>query len=67
MTTLGRPGAQVIAITRRSDGYHIVQVENEPDREPPSVNGEPLGAQARELHDNDVIEIIGIKMGFFVE
>jgi len=67
VTTLGRPGAQVIAITRRSDGYHIVQVENEADREPPNVNGEPLGAQARELHDNDVIEIIGIKMGFFVD
>ncbi len=67
VTTLGRPGAQVIAITRRSDGYHIVQVENEPDRDPPTVNGETLGPQARELNDNDVIEIIGIKMGFFVD
>jgi predicted component of type VI protein secretion system len=67
VTTLGRPGAQVIAITRRSDGYNIVQVENSPDRDPPSVNGEVLGAQARQLHDNDVIQIIGIKMGFFVD
>ncbi len=67
VTTLGRPGAEVIAITRRSDGYNIVQVENSPDRDPPSVNGEVLGAQARELHDNDVIQIIGIKMGFFVD
>ena len=67
VTTLGRPGAQVIAITRRSDGYNIVQVENSPNREPPSVNGEILGAQARALHDNDVIQIIGIKMGFFLD
>lgn len=67
VTTLGRPGAQVIAITRRSDGYNIVQVENSPDHDPPTVNGEILGAQARELHDNDVIQIIGIKMGFFVD
>jgi predicted component of type VI protein secretion system len=67
VTTLGRPGAQVIAITRRSDGYNIVQVENSADRDPPSVNGESLGAQARELHDNDVIQIVGIKMGFFVD
>jgi len=67
VTTLGRPGAQVIAITRRADGYHIVQVENEPGREPPSVNGEVLSAKARELTDNDVIEIIGIKMGFFTD
>ena len=67
VTTLGRPAAQVIAITRRGDGYSIVKVENEPDREPPSVNGEPLGDPARRLNDNDVIQIIGIKMGFFAD
>jgi hypothetical protein len=65
VTTLGRAGAQVIAFTRRADGYSIVKVENEAGREPPSVNGEPLEAQARSLNDNDVIQIIGIKMGFF--
>ena len=67
VTTLGRPKVQVIAVTRRADGYHIVQVENAAGRTPANVNGESLGAQARELHDNDVIEIIGIKMGFFVD
>ncbi len=67
VTTLGHPGMQVVAITRRSDGYHVVQVENAPGREPAKLNGEALGAQARELHDNDVIEIIGIKMGFFAD
>ena len=67
VTTLGRPGAQVIAITRRADSYNIVLVENEPERDPPSVNGTALAASARELDDNDVIEIIGIKMGFFID
>jgi predicted component of type VI protein secretion system len=67
VTTLGRPAAQVIAITRRADGYNVVMVENEKDREPPSVNGTALEAQARVLKDNDVIEIIGIKMGFFLD
>jgi predicted component of type VI protein secretion system len=67
VTTLGRPGAQVVAITRRADGYHVVLVENEPGREPAKLNGDSLGPQARELQDNDVIEIIGIKMGFFAE
>ena len=67
VTTLGRPGAQVIAITRRADGYNIVLVENEPERDPPTVNGTALAASARKLVDNDVIEIIGIKMGFFVD
>ena len=67
VTTLGRPGAQVVAIMRRSDYYQIVQVENEEGRDPARVNGEPLGAQAHRLGDNDVIEIIGIKMGFFAD
>ncbi len=67
LTTMGQPGVQVIAITRRSDGYHLVQVENAADREPPKVNGEPVGGQARRLNDNDVIELVGIKMGFFLD
>jgi pSer/pThr/pTyr-binding forkhead associated (FHA) protein len=67
LTTLGQPGVQVIAITRRGDGYHLVQVESAPQRNPPTVNGQPLGVQARRLADNDVIELIGIKMGFFVD
>lgn len=65
LTTLGSPGAQVIAVTKRSEGYFIVLVENKKPDSPPSVNGSPLGSQAVKLSDNDVIEIIGIKMGFF--
>jgi len=66
LTTLGRPGAQVVAITRRADGYHLVQVENKSENQPPKLNGQVLGPQAQKLADNDVIEIIGIKMGFFL-
>lgn len=65
LTTLGRPGTQVVAITRRADGYHVVQVENTSENQP-KLNGQVLGPQARKLTDNDVIEIIGIKMGFFL-
>jgi hypothetical protein len=65
LTTLGSPGAQVIAITKRNEGYFIVMVENKKSDGAPSVNGAPLGSQALKLDDNDVIEIIGIKMGFF--
>jgi pSer/pThr/pTyr-binding forkhead associated (FHA) protein len=66
LTTLGRANAQVVAITRRSEGYQAVLVENALADTPPRVNGEPLGATARRLGDNDVLEIIGIKMGFFM-
>ncbi|MDX1561754.1 MAG: FHA domain-containing protein [Gammaproteobacteria bacterium] len=66
LTTLGRPGIQVAAISRRADGYFIVHVESGKDGDYPLVNGSSIGAQARALHDNDVIQLAGVKMGFFV-
>ncbi|MFT3905355.1 MAG: FHA domain-containing protein [Steroidobacteraceae bacterium] len=65
LTTLGRPGVQVAAITRRAGGYYIVHVDSEGDGNVPLVNGQPIGAQARMLVDNDVIQLAGVKMGFF--
>ena len=65
LTTLGRPGVQVAAITRRSDGYYIVHVESGKEGDFPQVNGVPIGPQARRLHDNDVVQLAGVKMGFF--
>ena len=29
------------------------------------MNGEAIGAQARRLEDNDVVQLAGVKMGFF--
>jgi pSer/pThr/pTyr-binding forkhead associated (FHA) protein len=65
LTTLGRPGVQVAAITRRSEGYFIVHVESGKEGDYPLVNGQPIGAQARKLNDNDVVQLAGVKMGFF--
>jgi pSer/pThr/pTyr-binding forkhead associated (FHA) protein len=65
LTTLGRPGVQVAAITRRSDGYFIVHVDSGKPNDYPLVNGSPIGEQARKLSDNDVILLAGVKMGFF--
>jgi pSer/pThr/pTyr-binding forkhead associated (FHA) protein len=66
LTTLGRPGIQVAAISRRADGYFIVHVESGKADDYPLVNGSSIGPQARELKDNDVIQLAGVKMGFFV-
>ena len=63
LTTLGRPGIQVAAITRRSEGYYMVHVEGNDDF--PMLNGESIGPKAAKLDDNDVIELAGVKMGFF--
>jgi pSer/pThr/pTyr-binding forkhead associated (FHA) protein len=65
LTTLGRPGVQVAAITRRSDGFYIVHVESGKEGDYPLVNGIAIGPQARRLHDNDVMQLAGVKMGFF--
>ena len=65
LTTLGRPGVQVAAITRRAEGYYIVHVESGEEGDFPLVNGQPIGEQARKLGDNDVVQLAGVKMGFF--
>jgi pSer/pThr/pTyr-binding forkhead associated (FHA) protein len=65
LTTLGRPGIQVAAITRRADGFYIVHVESGKDDDFPLVNGTAIGPQAHRLHDNDVVQLAGVKMGFF--
>jgi pSer/pThr/pTyr-binding forkhead associated (FHA) protein len=66
LTTLGRPGVQVAAISRRADGYFVVHVESGKEGDFPLVNGSSIGQQARRLEDNDVIQLAGVKMGFFV-
>ena len=64
LTTLGRPGVQVAAITRRADGFFIVPVEGD-GGSPPLVNDKEVGPQAQKLGNRDVIELAGVKMGFF--
>ncbi|HEV7163782.1 MAG TPA: FHA domain-containing protein [Gammaproteobacteria bacterium] len=65
LTTLGRPGVQVAAVTRRADGFFVVHVESGQGQGFPTVNGGDIGAQALKLKDNDVIELAGVKMGFY--
>ncbi len=64
LTTLGKPGVQVAAISRRQQGYYLVHVESK-DNVFPQVNGEAIGPQARLLKDGDTVEIAGTKMGLF--
>lgn len=62
LTTIGKPGTQVAVITRRPTGYFITHVEGATF---PTLNGAPLGPQAHQLNDHDLIEIAGVKMEFF--
>ncbi|MEJ2160162.1 MAG: FHA domain-containing protein [Chromatiales bacterium] len=67
LTTLGRPGVQVAGVTRRAEGYYIVHVDSLEDGNYPVVNGKRIGPRAQKLEDNDVIELAGVKMGFFLK
>jgi len=64
LTTLGKAGIQVAVITRRPYGYFITHVEGDAF---PSVNGVSLDHQAHALSDQDVIDIAGVKLGFFLK
>lgn len=63
LTTLGRPGVSVAAITRRPTGYFLIIVDAGKDNNLPSVNDTPINKQ-QELCDGDVIEVAGVKMSF---
>lgn len=66
LTTIGKPGVQVAAITRRADGYYIVHVGGQSGGAKPLVNGAPLDSQARKLNNNDSVELAGTKMTFLL-
>ncbi len=65
MTTIGKPGVQVAAISRRPQGHFIIHVDGGKDRERvPMVNGEPIGFKSRKLETGDVIVVAGIEMTY---
>lgn len=66
VTTLGRPGVQVAAITRRGDTCFLVPVDGGTAGTLPEINGQLVGPQAHRLQDGDVITLAGVKMGFFL-
>lgn len=61
LTTLGRPGVQVVVINRSQDAYTIAHVEGE---RAPLVNAAPVGKQPLRLQHGDVIDLSGTQMAF---
>jgi pSer/pThr/pTyr-binding forkhead associated (FHA) protein len=65
LTTVGKPGVQVAAITRRPTGYFLISVAGGRGKNrQPMVNDQPIGASAHKLRPNDVIEVAGVQMKF---
>jgi len=67
LTTLGKPGVQVAAITRRPTGYFLIHIDGGDNGERPKVNDSEIGSKAHPLGNNDVLEVAGVKMTFFFE
>lgn len=64
LLTLGESGKQLAVVTRRPQGYFLTHVEGEC---PPVVNHNPIGLQAYQLQDQDVIEVAGARMLFYYQ
>ena len=61
VTTIGKPGVAVAAITKRPHGFVIAHVEG---TSKPSLNGAPIGAEPVALKNGDVLELAGTQMQF---
>lgn len=67
LTTLGKPGVQVAAITRRPTGYFLIHIDGGDNSGRPKVNNVEIGSAAHQLHNSDEIEVAGVNMCFFIE
>ena len=61
VTTIGKPGVAVAAITRRQHGFVVAHVEGAGN---PTLNGAPIGVEPVALKSGDLIELAGTQMQF---
>jgi pSer/pThr/pTyr-binding forkhead associated (FHA) protein len=61
VTTVGKPGVAVAAITKRQHGFVVHHVEGGGN---PTLNGAPISADPVALKNGDVIELAGTQMQF---
>ena len=61
VTTIGKPGVAVAAITKRPHGFVVAHVEG---TDKPYLNGAPIGAEPVTLKNGDVLELAGTQMQF---
>ena len=61
VTTIGKPGVAVAAITKRPQGFVVAHVEGAGK---PTLNGVPIGAEPVGLKNGDMLELAGTRMQF---
>ncbi|MEJ8835700.1 FHA domain-containing protein [Ramlibacter sp. AN1133] len=63
VTTIGKPGVAVAAITKRSNGFVVAHVEG---ANKPLLNGTQIGAEPVTLKNGDMLELAGTQMQFLL-
>lgn len=61
VTTIGKPGVAVAAITRRASGFVVAHVEGS---NKPMLNGSAIGPEPVALKNGDMLELAGTQMQF---
>ena len=61
VTTMGKPGVAVAAITKRPHGFVVAHVEG---GNKPTLNGAAIGAEPVTLKNGDLLELAGTQMQF---
>jgi pSer/pThr/pTyr-binding forkhead associated (FHA) protein len=61
VTTIGKPGIAVAAITRRPNGFVVAHVDGS---EKPTLNGAAIHVEPVVLKNGDLLELAGIQMQF---
>ncbi len=61
VTTIGKPGVAVAAITKRSHGFVVAHVEGS---NKPTLNGSAIGPEPVTLKNGDMLELAGTQMQF---
>jgi hypothetical protein len=61
VTTIGKPGVAVAAITRRPHGFVVAHVDG---TNKPTLNGTALGGEPMPLKNGDLLELAGTQMQF---
>ena len=65
LTTIGEPGIELAAVSKRPQGHFIIHVDGGKDKDRvPLVNGEPIGFKSRKLESGDRIEVAGVEMQY---
>jgi hypothetical protein len=61
VSTFGKPGVAIISVSHRRTGYFATHLDGQ---QVPLINGKPMGQDAVQLANEDVIELAGTQMQF---